>query len=110
MVQSAPSQPTRGTARAHSTKHRRVRKMDGFGGIRDVSAEITAEINSLDANFPHASRLLKEGAYLPVEALAKCTMARALRACVVVGPVAVTFPAWPLLQSWRDIKKSNQRR
>lgn len=34
--------------------------MDGFGGIRDVSAEITAEINSLDANFPHASRLLKE--------------------------------------------------
>lgn len=66
-------------------QHHRV-KMDGFGGIRDVSAEITAEINSLDANFPHASRLLKEGAYLAIEALADCMM---LFVCMLCMRVAV---------------------
>lgn len=54
-------------------QHHRV-KMDGFGGLRDVSAEITAEINSLDANFPHASRLLKEGVYLANIALGDSVM------------------------------------
>lgn len=40
-----------------------------------MSAEITAELNSLDANFPHASRLLKEGSHLLVEAQADCVIA-----------------------------------
>lgn len=45
-----------------------------------MSAEITAELNSLDANFPHASRLLKEGAPLHIEALAACILV-----CVLVS-------------------------
>ena len=68
----------------------RARKMDGFGGIRDVSAEITAELNSLDANFPHASRLLKEGAPLHIEALATCiSVCVCIRECVYFSFVSV---------------------
>ena len=35
--------------------------MESFGSIRNVAAEIKAELDSLDNSYPHASRLLKEG-------------------------------------------------